>query len=784
MERSQEMLKATIAFISFMSLMSAALLSAGEDVKFVPTDEFNGPFSSWRDVKRDYGAKGDGVADDSDAINRALADLRIVGREFSVLYFPAGVYRVAKTLTTSPCKTHHEGSGVSVVGEDPATTIIKWDGEDRGTVFSYTAWYSKISRLTIDGSGRAAIALLYNGEKFSTYNETADMAFKDSAVGLQFGGKGGDMGQAENMVHRCRFLNCGTGLITACFNSLDIWVWNSLFADCGEALHNGAGDFRAYSCVFLRSKKCDITTQNLSSFSFIDNVSIGSAMFLDFSGAPGGVFSRAPVSICWNRIYDCAGTKGSIRLGGGPSLLWGNTIRNRADDAGPAVFFGGDQGLVGNTYSAAKPVDVLPYQSRNGHAYNPRTLSLGDDIVPRGQILDPTPLLPGTPARVARKVFEVEPGADAAKIQAAIDSAAALKTGQRPVVHLPRGKYKIAKTLVLPAGTDLQILGDGANESATALNWTGAKGEFLMRVEGPGEASLSDILISNSTGNGIVFDNCGRDGGCFYADRLNSGAGKSGRAVWVDGMDKSRVQFRCLAWDNGSLRVNGGKAGIKGGIEGVSSIFGGTSGESKDKVFDICEGATAILSGVYYDAGGVIPIVSMCGDGNLFYDCGICAAGSSPDFPMFRFKDFSGLALMTVAAMVECAGGDTGPRLKLEGDCSKGSVLLLGTCFQAKSSHEVKDLFVNDSSPKCRSAGAYLSTFESPSVPRTLRPEDIRIGGSAATRPELAIMRDFDFFAKGSKPRTAGIDDNRRVRIHSVIVRVHGDVGVLIRGGK
>ena len=167
-----------------------------------------------------------------------------------------------------------------------------------------------------------------------------------------------------------------------------------------------------------------------------------------------------------------------------------------------------------------------------------------------------------------------------------------------------------------------------------------------MRVEGPGEASLRDIFMSNNTGNGIVFENCDRLGGCFYADRLNSGA-KAGAAVWVDGMDQSSVQFRCLAWEKGSLRVKGGKARtgdrIQGGrFQGVTSVFGGTSGESKDKVFDISAGATAIMSGVYYDAGGVIPIVSMCGDGNFFYDSGICAAGSSPDFPMFKFKDFSG----------------------------------------------------------------------------------------------------------------------------------------------
>jgi hypothetical protein len=48
----------------------------------------------------------------------------------------------------------------------------------------------------------------------------------------------------------------------------------------------------------------------------------------------------------------------------------------------------------------------------------------------------------------------------------------------------------------------------------------------------------------------------------------------------------------------------------------------------------------------------------------------------------------------------------------------------------------------------------------------------------------LAILRALDFFALGSKPRTAGIDDDHRVRLHSVNVKVHGEMGVLIKGGK
>ena len=44
-------------------------------------------------------------------------------------------------------------------------------------MLQYDAWYSKISRLTLDGAGKAAIALQY-GPHFSTYNETSDNVIK------------------------------------------------------------------------------------------------------------------------------------------------------------------------------------------------------------------------------------------------------------------------------------------------------------------------------------------------------------------------------------------------------------------------------------------------------------------------------------------------------------------------------------------------------------------------------------------------------------------------------
>ena len=485
--------KTVIAFLSLMSV-ALAVRGPGREVRpdrrvQRPVPELAGRETGLRRQRRRRGGR-------QRRHQPGPGGLEKVGREFSVLYFPAGVYRVTKTLTTSPCKTHHEGSGIAVVGEDPATTVIKWDGEDKGTVFSYTAWYSKISRLTIDGSGRAAIALLFNGEKFSTYNETA-------GHGLQ-----GRRGRPAIRRPRRRLRAGGEHGPPLPLPELRDRTDHREFQQPGHLgleqpvrrLRRGAPQRgRRLPRVLLRvpaveemrhhhpePQQLQLHRQRVDRLRHVPRLQRGA--WRTFSAAPrsasAGTASTtaraAKARSGWAAGRPCCGATPS---GTGP------------DDQGPAVFLGGDQGFFGNTYSAATPLGVLPQLNLNGAVYRPRTVVSGESIVPRENIPDPQPLLPGTPPHVARKVFEVEPGADAATIQAAIDAAAALKKGQRPVVHLPKGVYKIAKTLVIPAGTDLQIIGDGANESATALTWTGAKGEFLMRVEGPGEASLSDFFL-------------------------------------------------------------------------------------------------------------------------------------------------------------------------------------------------------------------------------------------------------------------------------------------------
>jgi hypothetical protein len=155
-----------IILVAFVVCFTWLSTSASEE-------EFIGPFASWRDLRDDYNAVGDGKANDTTALQRALDEL-IKHNKACVLYIPAGTYRLTSTVQTKR-KEHTDCQGVAVIGEDPKRTILWWDGPAGGTMFQWDAWYSKISRLAFEGRGQAGTGLRY-GPAFSTYNETSDLS--------------------------------------------------------------------------------------------------------------------------------------------------------------------------------------------------------------------------------------------------------------------------------------------------------------------------------------------------------------------------------------------------------------------------------------------------------------------------------------------------------------------------------------------------------------------------------------------------------------------------------
>jgi hypothetical protein len=101
----------SLFFLAYACLSSLAASAA-------TVAEFIGPFPSWANVKTEFGAVGDGKADDTAAIQKALESVRSSSSPKKVLYFPAGTYRIASTLRLERI-SHSEPLGMSITGEHP-----------------------------------------------------------------------------------------------------------------------------------------------------------------------------------------------------------------------------------------------------------------------------------------------------------------------------------------------------------------------------------------------------------------------------------------------------------------------------------------------------------------------------------------------------------------------------------------------------------------------------------------------------------------------------------------
>lgn len=234
-----------------------------------------------------------------------------------------------------------------------------------------------------------------------------------------------------------------------------------------------------------------------------------------------------------------------------------------------------DQTLVGNTYTSTNAV-----QERG------RFRRLAERVVRPTEISSILLSLPSCPPRRERRIFEVTPAATGEAIQHAIDEAAKL-AGERPIVHLPMGNYAVGKTLVIPQGCDLQLVGDSAGETGTRLNWVGRADGVVLRLKGPCQATLRDFYIHAGSARAVLVDNSDQPGGRIYADQLNTSgpAGQGGEphaaALRVAGLDHTDVLLRALqgSGNNGHwVEVVGGLAATQ--ATNQISIFTGATGSA------------------------------------------------------------------------------------------------------------------------------------------------------------------------------------------------------------
>lgn len=620
--------------------------------------EFAGPFPSWSNLKRDFGAIGDGVADDTQALQRALDNLGANGTP-KVLYIPGGTYRITKMLVMT---SHID---VAIVGQHPSNTKIKWSGAPDGIMlYMNGVRYSRLARLTFDGSGKAIAAIDQSWENklpgFDTANEYLDNAFQDVGYGIYAGGWG--HGAAESTVIGCTFLrNSKAAIITKNFNALDWFIWHSIFRDCGVGVTNdpGAGNFHVFGSIFLNSKEADIKIANTMYFSVRNNFSSNSKAFFvgNFVGQNG-----AQITLQGNRIIHTVDPAAINIANLGPVMLIDNIIKSRVGVTSPAVqystFAPVDLVSVGNSFTVNNPINV-----------NGRFVSIDDRTIPHDQIDVSRPPLPGVLPKPSRKVFEVPPGSSGDVIQAIINKASELK-GSRPIVHFPPTDYRVEQTIVIPAGSDVQLVGDGYN---SVLSWFGTGTGPVLRLAGPSKAVLRDLRINGgTTSHGIIVENADQPGAIFFTQQVYLD-GAQQHNLLVDGLDNTRVElhnFYHSECQGTSLKVVGGPQANQGQqVLGRTNLFAGASSNS-NLSYSVTNGGKLLVRDIWYESGRFPKFIQLTGKGTFTFHAGRIAAPSDPASPAIQIDNFSGTATFLSTIIDD--------RIVVNGGGSSSSVLALG----------------------------------------------------------------------------------------------------------
>jgi len=574
-------------------------------------EEWHGPFANWTNVKTAYGAKGDGVTDDTSALQAALDGIAKNGKS-AVLYLPAGQYVVSRTLRLVGLE------GVAVYGEDPTTTSLVWNGPATDTPSADMlvldgVSYSHLGRLTLDGRGKARRLLqslwtdavpLY----FPTGNELSDLVLQDAKAGLVVGDA--PRGTAETMVARSKFLRLSVvGALTMNFNALDWWFHECWFEDNGDALWNQSGNFHVYNSTFLRSKGADIHIGNKMYFGIRGNYSRGSKRFVYTegpSGNPSGLTIQNNVVVDWTdpaalQLYDT-----------GPFVILDNVFRSRAG-ATQAVIDQADfnsSAIVsaGNTFTVPNPMKV-------GSATPPTTvIELDNRVVDAATLTIPEPSFLGFLPYVKRTVFEVPAGdgKDNGEIQKAIDDAVA--AGQRAVVHVQEGNHETAAQVTVPLGADIQITGDGYLRSTVGSGL----GRFdAMRIQGRGRIVVRELQLkggeADTPKSGLVIDGWDAANARIFGDQLYCGTtGDAASGCFFDGVQRARVDLRGFgpsakfegSASQAAVKIVGGPGPSTEPNDGaIVNIYSGATANNKTNL-DLVGGARATYSDTWFEAAG------------------------------------------------------------------------------------------------------------------------------------------------------------------------------------
>lgn len=666
---------------AYLLLSFLCWLCIGSALRAQNREEFNGPFKSWANVKTRFGATGNGKTDDTKALQAALDDVgndpaaaNDMGKNiYSVVYLPAGTYCISATLVL------RGKLGASIVGEDPDRTIIKWIGPDKDTLlWANGSSYFKISRLTWDANKRKDIQAIgihwknkWNDAKSSSHAplniELSDNyfigGFSEGIGGGTFPGPNGTgNNDSEIAIKRCIFRDCAqAGIKIEGFNALDYWIWDCQFYNCRTGVNCSYGGYHVYRSLFSHSVVSDVSNNNGYYTSVRGCYSDHSYGFSMDQGSSSNPFKR----IFQDNTIVAPGRLAVEYYHTGKLTLWGNKFARSSDTAIRINInvkswntYTSEALSLHNTYSDKQSLTI---------SSNPNKIyAYGDQYLPNvtGDVRAFMNTLDRKPPLVARKVFEVPPGANADVIQSLLNEAARFK-GQRPVVHFSSGNYLIARTLQIPAGTDMQLIGDGLlYASVIRAGNPAAFGQLpLLRVTGPSYISIRDLQLGSESDKGqyeaISFEDVDQPYSQAHLDQVYSS--HSDTSLLVMGLNYLYVEKNNSFFTTGNYIVGGNlqdhrfpvaRVACFGGQFAYLTVLKNASFLAKDCWWEGVQGAALTLNGT----------------GTVSIDGAMIAPAKSDSQSVVRINKFAGkisLMNMYLQGGVDCNPDNPGLDLLL-----------------------------------------------------------------------------------------------------------------------
>jgi hypothetical protein len=466
--------------------------------------------SDWIDAKTDVrpAARGDGIADDTAAIQTALNRIGKAPGDPKVVYLPPGTYRITRTLSLT------KRNGGMLIGHGRDTRLV-WDGVAGGRMF----WSNGASRqsyigLVWDGAGKAAVGIDHDSKTlYETRVMHEYMEFRGFTVAGIRVGHDQKSSSAEMLYSNLKFENNENGVLILQWNDYNNVFEGCLFINNGYAIRAEKGNVTVRDSRFERSRKSDLFLSTHSN-SVRRVVSSGSNTFIRTVRGP---IANGPLRVEDSRIDGWHNRDGAIITElRGPVILFDVTFTRPPGKTPPIRLdnprYMNQIAILSNVVSRETSSTID--EGTNGTVYRvPSGREDGARIPISQTFLRGTVTLPRSILDIKRDCGAKGTAAtnDTIAIQRCFDKASATK--EITEVYFPSGVYRVSKTLEVHSGAQYRINGTGWHSQ---IIWSGHSAGTVLHVHDPDGLVVEHLALGGPKGTTTLLQTGDKPGSVRY----------------------------------------------------------------------------------------------------------------------------------------------------------------------------------------------------------------------------------------------------------------------------